>query len=197
MSKGKLLKFLIAAPAVLFGLLYAGGYVAQLIKNYNDWQASGASIGGGTAPAFPNGGIAICLKTAFDFPHGVYGIVVCAGALAALIMYMTKSDGAGSGYDRDRNINYSEKGTYGTAGFMTKNEVDTVVDTVRDIRKHHGTILGKIGRKIICFPENSMLNSNIAVYGASGSKKTRAFCVNMILQCVSRGESLITIDVEK
>ena len=34
----------------------------------------------------------------------------------------------------------------------------------------------------------------IAVYGASGSKKTRAFCVNMILQCAARGSSMVITD---
>ena len=40
------------------------------------------------------------------------------------------------------------------------------------------------------------LNSNVAVYGASGSKKTRAYCVNRILQAASKpkGESLIICD---
>jgi type IV secretion system protein VirD4 len=32
------------------------------------------------------------------------------------------------------------------------------------------------------------------VYGASGSKKTRAFCMNMILQSVARRHSLIICD---
>ena len=38
------------------------------------------------------------------------------------------------------------------------------------------------------------MNRNIAVYGASGSMKSRAFARNMIFQCVARGESLIITD---
>ena len=48
--------------------------------------------------------------------------------------------------------------------------------------------------KAVCVPENTMLNKNLAVYGASGSKKTRAFCMNRILQGVARNESLIISD---
>ncbi len=40
----------------------------------------------------------------------------------------------------------------------------------------------------------SVSNSNLAVYGASGSMKTRSFCMNRILQGVSRGESLVICD---
>ena len=43
-------------------------------------------------------------------------------------------------------------------------------------------------------PEKTRLNSNLAVYGASGSMKTRSFCMNRILQGVSRGESLVICD---
>ena len=38
------------------------------------------------------------------------------------------------------------------------------------------------------------MNSNLAVYGASGSMKTRSFCMNRILQSAARGESLIICD---
>ena len=46
----------------------------------------------------------------------------------------------------------------------------------------------------VCLPEKTRFNGNLAVYGASGSKKTRAFCVNMILQCAARKTSLIICD---
>ena len=101
-----------------------------------------------------------------------------------MVMHMGYSDGGG--YDRERNFEYSNKGTYGTAGFMTKREMKDVVDQVSDVRKHHGIILGEIDGKVLCLPEKTRFNGNLAVYGASGSKKTRSFCMNMILQCASR-----------
>ena len=53
--------------------------------------------------------------------------------------------------------------------------------------------------KYICMPPDSMLNKNVAVYGASGSMKTRAYCLNRILQATVPGpdgqrESLIICD---
>ena len=97
-------------------------------------------------------------------------------------------------YDRDRNFIYSAKGTYGTSGWLTRRELDGVLDVVSDLRTHHGTILGLLDKKVVCVPAETRLNGNMAVYGASGSMKTRAFCVNRILQSAARGESLIICD---
>ena len=97
-------------------------------------------------------------------------------------------------YDRDRNLIYSSKGTYGTAGFMGKKEVREVLDLVPNIRRHPGTILGELEGEVVCVPLKTRFNGNLAVYGASGSKKTRAFCVNMILQSAARKSSLVICD---
>ena len=102
------------------------------------------------------------------------------GALIFMVMRMGYSE-TGE-YDRERNLIYSTKGTYGTAGFMSKKELKGVLDLVPNILKHHGIILGEIDGDVICVSEKTRFNGNLAVYGASGSKKTRAFCVNMILQ---------------
>ena len=48
--------------------------------------------------------------------------------------------------------------------------------------------------KFLCIPEKTRMNGNLAVYGASGSMKTRSFCMNRILQSAVRGESLIICD---
>ena len=117
------------------------------------------------------------------------------GALAVLILMVMRMGYSDSGeYDRERNLIYSSKGTYGTAGFMSKKEVKQVLDLVPDIRKHPGIILGELGGEVLCVPEKTRFNGNLAVYGASGSKKTRAFCVNMILQSVARRSSLVICD---
>ena len=38
----KMLLVLLAGPPVLLALLYAGGYLAQFIANYNAWKQAGA-----------------------------------------------------------------------------------------------------------------------------------------------------------
>ena len=182
---------------LLFALLYGGGYVAQLIRNYSEWQNAGGTMGDGSSPAIPSFAIGECFKTMFTFPYGLIGIAICIGILAPLIFMVMKMGYGDKGeYDRSRNIIYSTKGTYGTAGFMPKKEVTEVLDLVGDVKKHGGTILGKLDGKAVCVPRETRLNANLAVYGASGSMKTRAFCINRILQSAAddRRESLIITD---
>ena len=180
---------------MLFALLYGGGYIAQFIRNYTEWQNSGAVMGDGTSPQMPTFAIGECFRAMFTMPYGIIGIAICVLVLGLLVfMVMRMGFGDKGEYDRDRNLIYSKKGTYGTAGFMPEKEISEVLDVVSDVRKHTGTILGKLNGKAICVPKETRLNANIAVYGASGSMKTRAFCINRILQSAARGESLIITD---
>ena len=180
---------------MLFALLYGGGYIAQFIRNYTEWQNSGAVMGDGTSPQMPTFAIGECFRAMFTMPYGIIGIAICVIVLGLLVfMVMRMGFGDKGEYDRNRNLIYSNKGTYGTAGFMPEKEISEVLDVVSDVRKHTGTILGKLNGKAICVPKETRLNANIAVYGASGSMKTRAFCINRILQSAARGESLIITD---
>ena len=180
---------------LLFALLYGGGYAAQFIRNYNEWQHAGGTMGDGSSPVAPTFAIGECLKAMFTFPYGLIGIALCIGVLGLLIFMVMKMGYGDKGeYDRSRNLIYSTKGTYGTAGFMPKKEMTEVLDLVGDVKKHGGTILGKMDGKAVCVPRETRLNANMAIYGASGSMKTRAFCVNRILQSAARGESLVITD---
>lgn len=152
-------------------------------------------MGDGTSPTVPSFAIGECFKAMFTFPYGILGVALCIGVLGLLVFMVMKMGYGDKGeYDRSRNLIYSTKGTYGTAGFMPKKEVTEVLDLVSDVKKHGGTILGKLDGKAVCVPRETRLNANIAVYGASGSMKTRAFCINRILQNAARGESLIITD---
>lgn len=186
-SRKQLIKSLIAVPFAVVALLYGGGYIGQFMYNYDVWQQSGGSIYAGTSPEFPDSSFLSCILSAFRFPYGLYGIGICIGVLALLIVMVMRMGYSDTGeYDRERNLTYSNKGTYGTAGFMSRKEMKGVLDLVSDVRKHHGIILGELDGQAVCLPEQTRFNGNLAVYGASGSKKTRAFCVNMILQAASR-----------
>lgn len=152
-------------------------------------------MGDGSSPTMPSFAIGECFKAIFTFPYGLIGIALCIGVLGLLIFMVMKMGFGDKGeYDRSRNLIYSTKGTYGTSGFMPKKEIGEVLDLVDDVKKHGGTILGKLDAKAVCVPRETRLNANLAVYGASGSMKTRAFCVNRILQSAARGESLVITD---
>ena len=115
--------------------------------------------------------------------------------MAVLLLFVMRIGYSDTGeYDEDRNFTYSAKGTYGTSGWMSRKEMAGVLELVADLHGYQGIVLGMLERKAVCVPEKTRLNSNLAVYGASGSMKTRSFCMNRILQGVSRGESLVICD---
>lgn len=195
MKTKKLWNLLLFVPPILLLLLYGGGYIAQFISNYRAWQQAGGFAGDGTAPVFPSSSPIECFNAVFSFPYGLYGIFVCVGLFALLFLLVMKLGfGENGEYDRERNLTYSRKGTYGTAGFMTEEELVKVLDLTSNVRRNRGTILGQLDGKAVCVPLESRMNRNIAVYGASGSMKSRAFARNMVFQCVQRGESLIITD---
>lgn len=183
-------KFLFLLP-ISVCTLYAGGYAAQFIKNYQEWTSAGNFAGNGTYPQAASLHPLVCFHTALiDFPYNLYGIFLCLvllGLLTFLLMRMGY-DRNGEISDHDRNLNYSTKGTYGTSGFMTPDEMMKVLELTGDVKKNKGTILGKLNGKAVCLPYKTRMNKNIAVYGASGSMKSRAFARNMIFQCVARGQ---------
>ena len=173
-------------------LLYACGYLTQFIGNYAVWQKNGGMLGG-TSPPFPSLSPLACLKGVLWFPYNLYCMAGCAAAVAVIFLYR-KLFSQDALTDSERNFEFSAKGTYGTSGWMQPREVPAVLDMVSDLSKHTGTVLGMLGGKFLCIPEKTRMNGNLAVYGASGSMKTRSFCMNRILQSAARGESLIICD---
>ena len=192
---------------LLYGLpicictLYTGGYIAQFIRNYQLWSATGHFAGDGSSPPIPSLSPQACVQALSHFPYNLYGIGICLllfGLLTFLLMRMGY-DRNGEIADKERNLNYSEKGTYGTSGFMTSAEMYKVLELTDHVKKNKGTILGMLNGKAVCLPYETRMNRNVAVYGASGSMKSRAYARNVILQCVARGingvgESLIITD---
>ena len=199
-KKKRLFGILLALPPLLLGLLYGGGYIAQFMRNYHEWEAAGGTPGNGTSPTVPSFAVSEYLRAIFTMPYGIVGILICVGALVLLIVMVMRMGYSETGeYDKDRNFIYSKKGTYGTSGFMSEKEAEEIFDLRTSLKNHNGTIFGLLNGRYVCMPEESMLNKNVAVYGASGSMKTRAYCINRILQATvpnkdGKMESLIICD---
>ena len=114
---------MLSLPIVTTALLYSSGYIAQFVRNYRLWQAGGGTLYSGTSPKLPDPAFFQCLLSVFHFPDGLYGLAICTGLLALLVfsaMRMGRND-AGE-YDKTRYLVYSENGTHGTAGFMSRQE---------------------------------------------------------------------------
>lgn len=66
----------------------------------------------------------------------------------------------------------SEDGTFGTANWMNNEELKESFE----VGTEDGLIVGKTNNEIITLPNNTKQNKNVAVFGASGSRKSRRIC---------------------
>lgn len=117
-TKKNIVKLAVIITIALAALLYGSGYIGQFLYNYDAWQAAGGAFG--TSPELPNANFFTCIAAAFRWPTGLYGLGICVGALAILLFMVMRMGYSDTGeYDQDRNLIYSDKGTYGTAGFIS------------------------------------------------------------------------------
>ena len=98
----------------------------------------------------------------------------------------------GSGQD-PRGFTVSKEGTYGTASWMGERELQEVLE-VQPLAKADGILLGKRNGKAVCLPADTRLNRHIAVFGASGTGKSRGFIRPALFNIIRRGESAIITD---
>ena len=199
---------LVIAGVLLVGLVvYGTGVASQLIYILLGWLGGDGGFGLGligimseaitesepVAPlniGQPREVFAALLNT----PYNLYGLVLIAILAGVIVIFLMKNNAVQGTMDNERNLVYSPKGTYGTAGWMTDKEMYKELEVTKNVKHCRGTILGEIDGKVVSVPENTMMNRNIAVYGASGSMKSRAYARNFVLQSVKRGESLIITD---
>lgn len=193
-DKIKIIKLILILIPLIIATLYLGGLISQFLYNYEIWKYEQEQTTEMIAAEFPSTSFLNCIKAIMYFPQGPIGIVICLIAYTIIFLYIFKPGNNNGTLDKERNFVYSELGTYGTSGFMEKSKITKVFDLHSKVKDCSGTILGLYEKKILSAPINSRINRNIAVYGASGSMKSRAFARNMIFQCVKRGESLFITD---
>ena len=183
---------LLLVPLLVVLSLYISGYITQFIRNYNEWKLE-YGLASGVSPKLPSGDFMTCVKVTFS-SDGLNGIMIIGIIIGLIIFYIVfVGKGQKGTTDRKRNIVYSDSGNYGTAGFMTEEEFSSVLECCSP-KNATGIILGKMDDKAVCLPNTTRMNKNIAVYGASGSMKSRAFVRNRIFQAVKRNESIFVTD---
>lgn len=181
--------------AVILGsaaLLYLGGLACQLLTEYQIWLASGGMQGQSQIGDIQLGPI-VCWRHAFTIPGlKCTGFVLLIGGNIYAFLRLYNRSGS-LGFD-DRNFVRSQRGTYGTAGWMDKKELRAVLE-VASPQKAKGIILGQNDRGcVICLPEDTRLNKHIAVFGASGTMKSRGVIRPALFQSIRRGESVVVTD---
>ena len=191
MDKKKLIVVLTASIPGLAALTYLSGLLAQLLANYAVWQ----ELGGMNSPDPIQ---APCLDPGVCFPallsiHGLKSVLLILGILTAIVLYIRFHDRFGSGSEDPRGFDTSKSGIYGTASWMTESEMREILE-INPIDKAEGTILGEYRGKAVCMPKDTRLNRHIAIFGASGTMKSRAIIRNALFQDIKRGESVIITD---
>ncbi len=185
----------IAAVSIpgLFALLYFGGLAGQLLENYRHWM----DVGGMTGQA-QMGRVSwnpgACFAHAFTGP-GLVGMGILLATALGIFSYVKLHDRFG-GKDRDeRGFSVTRNGLYGTAAWMSDKEMREVLE-VSSVETAEGTILGESHGKVVCMPKDTRLNRHIAIFGASGTMKTRAVVRNALFQTIRRGESVVVTDTK-
>ena len=174
---------IIVMASLLLVLFYVAGIVSQS-SNINSYGVSNVSYN-----PF------ICIGTALTTLTG-WSVILAAILLVAGLLYFLKISKGKEALEDERNFTKSKKGSYGTSGWMTDAELKSVlkITSIASVSGDIGTILGIKDGKIVSLPLNSRLNKHTAIFGASGTGKSRCFVRPQILQCSARGESLIITD---
>ena len=167
--------------------LYGGGILSQIkAVPSNSWEPQ---LPGNTQKISYN--ISDCIKIGIS-KGKKQSMAVAASCTAVIIILALKGSSKTSEKD-ERGFNRSQKGTYGTSGWMTREEVRENFE-LKPATQTDGTILGEYEGEVISTPVKSKHNKHVSVYGASGTGKSRCFVRSHIIQSVKRGESLIITD---
>lgn len=173
-------------------VIYTGGVAAQFHDNYTAYMEKGGFMNQEIKIEVPRFNFDSAFSAAFT-PSGIksVGIIIVLMAAGVLFLYM---------YIRKENKNYDERGfkissdgSYGTAGWMNEKEMRSILE-VSSVQTAEGTILGEHHAKAVCMPKDTYLNRHIAVFGASGTMKSRAVIRPALFQILKRNESVIITD---
>ena len=184
----------ISGLCIAFGVaLLAIMYTAGMIVNIQDASKAGDSIVQVlNYPVWRH-----FFAAAFTLRGWLYILVVAAIVGAVLWLVSRKNTELTSVKNTDlRKVDFSEKGTYGTAEWMTEEEAKEVYE-ITNIDNARGVILAQYtehGEKAICLPEDTKDNRNIIILGSPGTGKSYCYVRNAAFQAIVRGESAVITD---
>mgnify|MGYP000080378024 FL=1 len=190
-DKTRKIGIVMAAILGLAALLYLGGLLGQLMENYAAWQSAGGMAGQATIASI-NWNPAACYRSVFSL-SGLKGIGILLLVGGAVTAYVKLHDRFGGKNLDPRGFTLSKDGTYGTASWMDDKELKEVLE-VKSLSQADSIILGERKGCAVCLPINTRLNRHIAVFGASGTMKSRGVIRPALFNIIKRGESAIITD---
>ncbi len=119
----------------------------------------------------------------------IFGFIIRA-------IFIVNKSGSFNFEEKEKKIDCAKNlGTYGTAEWMGRSEINKLQDYI-SINTNEGIIFGYFrGTKdIITLPKNTFNNRNVAVFGSSGSMKSRSFVIPNILNLIRSEESMFITD---
>ena len=139
-----------------------------------------------------------------DWEHLRYALAAVGVILLVVLFFVVKSKIESRNRD-DRNFDVSEKGTYGTAKYLSERQAKKLVtadkehsllSVSKDLKQDdNGIILGKFPNgKIVMKRAIPKENMNVFVCGAPGSGKSYMFVRPYLAQCIRRQESFVCTD---
>lgn len=183
----------IIAAAILgsAALFYLGGMLGQLMENYDAWLNAGGMTGQATLASVDWNPL-VCFRFAFS-RSGLKGLGFLILAGAGIAAYVKLHDCFSSKDYDPRGFTRSKYGTYGTAAWMSDKEMREILE-VKSFEQADGVILGEKNGSAVCLPQNTRLNRHIAVFGASGTMKSRGVIRPALFTILKRGESAVITD---
>lgn len=184
----------IAILCIAFGVaLTAALYTAGMVVNIQDAVKHGENVIQVMQYPFWRH----ILAAVFTLRGWLYVAVVAVIVTAVLWLVSRKNTELTSIKSTDsRKVDFSEKGTYGTAEWMTEEEAKEVYE-ITNIDNARGVILAQYtehGDRAICLPENTKDNRNIIILGSPGTGKSYCYVRNAAFQAIVRGESAVITD---
>ena len=181
-------KALLAALTALF--FYLSGLLAQFLNSRYRWYP-------GEDLPLPSLNPLKSLAMLFTlFGVQAMGGLFCFLLITALLVWLNREDRSGMVYDKARNFWYSNKGVYGTAGWMNNRELRVCFDVTPEERAGEVTeiIYGIKDGMVVSRKADTRLGPHIAVMGSSGSMKSRTISRAMLMSCARKGHSLVVTD---
>lgn len=187
----KTLIILIVSIVGILAVLYVVGMITQVYTNYLDWLDNDGFSG------------QYRIKSVNWNPLYCIGCVASSAGLKTLglllivtgiIFGIFKLYNRFGGKKKDsRGFTKNDSGVYGTATMMESKDIKKVLD-VKTIEETDGIILGSANGKIVSIPKDTDMNRHIAVFGASGTMKSRAIIRNAMFQALKNNESVVVTD---
>jgi type IV secretion system protein VirD4 len=184
-------------PLVIIGWYFYGMFLNSIILGVR------STFGPGGEPA---GSIWVANPFRNFFAVFTPSGLLITGACVLLFCLITKKGYiwfSGYKYTKDpRGFDILPDATHGSSGFMTKKEMEKVLE-LKPLHETDSTILGKVKglpidedkyTQYVSLKDSSRLDNHTIVFGSTGSGKSRGYVKPFIYQAVKRRESIVVVD---